>query len=221
MDLIKHIDDSIRWGEREVSKLNQDVLNIHGITSNKVRSLLNNICSIEGTYLEVGVFRGATCCSAIYNNDKLHAIGIDNFASPNLMPMGVSQKLASYLKQGLDVTPQENFIDNVKRFGDPDRLDIYKTDYTTFDYSQLPKLDIVFYDGDTKFHDQYVTLKKLIPQFSDKTILIMDDWNWDSGALYRIIDEEKLFVSHQKEIFTKGEDMEDFWNGIGIFLIEK
>jgi hypothetical protein len=49
----------------------------------------------------------------------------------------------------------------------------------------------------------------------------MDDWNWDSGALYRIIDEEKLFVSHQKEIFTKGEDMEDFWNGIGIFLIEK
>jgi len=188
MDLIKHIDDSIRWGEREVSKLNQDVLNIHVITSNKVRSLLNNICSIEGTYLEVGVFRGATFCSAIYNNDKLHAIGIDNFASPNLMPMGVSQKLASYLKQGLDVTPQENFIDNVKRFGDPDRLDIYKTDYTTFDYSQLPKLDIVFYDGDTKFHDQYVTLKKLITQFSDKTILIMDDWNWDSGALYRIID---------------------------------
>ena len=38
MDLVKHIDDSIEWGELEVSKLTQDILDIHGITSNKVRS---------------------------------------------------------------------------------------------------------------------------------------------------------------------------------------
>jgi hypothetical protein len=37
--------------------------------------------------------------------------------------------------------------------------------------------------GTLNFHDQYVTLKKLVPQFSDKTILIMDDWNWNSGAI--------------------------------------
>jgi hypothetical protein len=118
MDLIKHIDDSIHWGEREVSKLTQDILNIHGITSNKVRSFLNNICSIGGNFLEIGVFRGATFCSSIYGND-IHAIGIDNFASPNLTPMGVSQRLASYLKQGLDIPPQEDFLNNVKRFGNP------------------------------------------------------------------------------------------------------
>jgi hypothetical protein len=100
-------------------------------------------------------------------------------------------------------------------------LDVYKTDYTTFDYTQLPKLDIVFYDGDTRFHDQYVTLKKVIPQFNRQTILIMDDWNWDSGALYRIIEEDKLIVSHRRELFTDGEDMDSFWNGLGIFLIEK
>ena len=97
MDLIKHIDNSLEWGQLEVSKLTLDVMNIHGITSNKIRCFLNNICSIGGTYLEVGVFRGATFCSAIYGNE-VHAIGLDNFASPNLMPMGVSQKLASYLK---------------------------------------------------------------------------------------------------------------------------
>jgi hypothetical protein len=221
MDLIKHIDESIEWGNREVSKLNQDVLNIHGITSNKVRCFLNNLCSIGGTYLEIGVFRGATFCSSIYNNDNLHSIGIDNFASPNLMPMGVSQKLATYLKQGIDTPPQEDFLNNVKRFGKTEQIDVYKTDYTTFDYTQLPKLDIIFYDGDTKFHDQYVTLKKLIPQFSDKTILIMDDWNWNSGALDRVIHEEKLFVTHQREIYTSGEDMSDFWNGLGIFLFER
>ena len=51
MNLINHIDDSIEWGNHEVSKLNQDVIDIHGITSNKVRCFLNNICSIGGTYL--------------------------------------------------------------------------------------------------------------------------------------------------------------------------
>ena len=219
MDLINHIDKSTHWGEREVSKLTQDIMDIHGITSNKVRCFLNNICSIGGTYLEIGVFRGATFCSAIYQND-IHAIGLDNFASPNLMPMGVSQKLSTYLKKGIGIPPQEDFIKNVKQFGNPEQLDVYKTDYTTFDYDQLPKLDIVFYDGDTRFHDQYVTLKKIIPRFSEKTILIMDDWNWNSGALEKVIEEENLFVTHRREIYTSGEDMDDFWNGLGIFLIE-
>lgn len=219
MDLIKHIDESIHWGEKEVSKLTQDVMNIHGITSNKVRCFLNNICSIGGTYLEIGVFRGATFCSAIYQND-IHAIGLDNFASPNLMPMGVSQKLATYLKQRITISPQEDFLSNVKQFGNTEQLDVYKTDYTTFDYTQLPKLDIVFYDGDTRFHDQYVTLKKIIPQFSNQTILIMDDWNWNSGALEKVFEEENLFITHRRELYTSGEDMKDFWNGLGVFLIE-
>jgi hypothetical protein len=49
----------------------------------------------------------------------------------------------------------------------------------------------------------------------------MDDWNWNSGALDRVIHEEKLFVTHQREIYTSGEDMSDFWNGLGIFLFER
>jgi len=220
MDLIKHIEESLHWGEKEVSKLTQDVINIHGITSNKIRCFLNNICSIGGTYLEIGVFRGATFCSAIYQNN-IHAIGLDNFASPNLMPMGVSQKLASYLKRGIDIPPQEDFINNVKKFGNPEHLDIYKTDYTSFDYTQLPKVNIVFYDGDTRYHDQYTVLKKILPLFSEQTILIMDDWNWNSGAIDNLIKEENLIVTFKEEIFTQGEDMGSFWNGLGVFLIEK
>jgi hypothetical protein len=220
MNLSNHIDESIHWAELEVSKLTQDVMDIHGITSNKIRCFLNNICSIGGTYLEIGVFRGATFCSAIYGND-CHSIGLDNFASPNLMPMGVSQKLATYLKQNIEISPKDDFIQNVKKFGDIKKIDIYKTDYTTFDYNILPNIDIVFYDGDTRFHDQYVTLKKIASKLSKESILIMDDWNWNSGAFNRVVNEEKLIITHQREIFTDGEDMGDFWNGLGIFLIEK
>ncbi len=221
MDLIKHIDDSIEWGKLEVSKLTQDILDIHGITSNKVRCLLNNICNIDGAkYLEVGVFRGATFCSAIYGND-IFATGIDNFMSPNLMPRGISQKLGNYYKHNIDITPQEEFISNVKKYGDINKISVYKTDYQSFDFQSLTNYDIIFYDGETKFHDQYIALTNMLPIFSDETILIMDDWNWDSGALEKFLDNNHLHVLHSKELFTSGEDSQDFWNGLGIFLIGK
>jgi hypothetical protein len=221
MDLIKHIDDSIEWGKLEVSKLTQDILDIHGITSNKVRCLLNNICNIDGAkYLEVGVFRGATFCSAIYGND-IFATGIDNFMSPNLMPRGISQKLGNYYKHNIDISPQEEFISNVKKYGDINKISVYKTDYQSFDFQSLTNYDIIFYDGETKFHDQYIALTNMLPIFSDETILIMDDWNWDSGALEKFLDNNHLHVLHSKELFTSGEDSQDFWNGLGIFLIGK
>jgi hypothetical protein len=221
MDLIKHIDDSIEWGRLEVSKLNQDILDIHGISSNKVKCFLNNICNLDGaTYLEVGVFRGSTFCSAIYGND-ISSIGIDNFMSPNLTPKGVSQKIGNYYKHNIDILPQEEFLLNVKKYGDVKKISVYKTDYQTFDFKTLPNVDIIFYDGETKYHDQYVALTNLLPIFSKETILIMDDWNWNSGAFDKFVEDNNLFISHYREIFTSGEDRDDFWNGLGIFLIEK
>ncbi len=221
MDLIKHIDDSIEWGKLEVSKLTQEILDIHGITSNKVKCFLNNICNIDGaTYLEIGVFRGATFCSAIYGND-IYAIGIDNFMSPNLTPKGVSQKMGNYYKHNIDVLPQEEFLSNVKKFGDVDKISVYKTDYQLFDFKTLPSPDIIFYDGETKFHDQYIALKNILPIISNETIIIMDDWNWDSGAFEKFVDENNLLILHSRQLYTSGEDSSDFWNGLGIFLVSK
>ncbi len=221
MDLIKHIDDSIEWATLEVSKLNQEILDIQGITSNKVRCFLNNICNIDdATYLEVGVFRGATFCSAIYGND-IYSIAVDNFMSPNLTPKSVSQKIGNYYKHNIEIIPQEEFLHNVKRFGNTDKISVYKTDYQTFDFSTLSNVDIIFYDGETKFHDQYTALKNMLPIFSDETILIMDDWNWNSRAFDEFIANHKLHILHSKQIFTSGEDPDDFWNGLGIFLIGK
>lgn len=221
MDLVKHIDESIEWGRLEVSKLTQDILDIHGITSNKVKCFLNNICNIDNaTYLELGVFRGATFCSAIYGND-IYSIAVDNFMSPNLTPRGVSHKISNYYRHNIDIIPQEEFLDNVKRFGDVDKISVYKTDYQMFDFSPLSNVDIIFYDGETKFHDQYTALRNMLPIFSDETILIMDDWNWKNGALDQFIQDNNLFILHSKELFTSGEDPDDFWNGLGIFLIGK
>lgn len=220
MDYIKHIEDSIHWSDLEVSKLTQEIIDIHGLTSNKIKCFLNNVCDIDGaTYLEIGVFRGSTFCSAIYGND-IKAIGIDNWSSPFLMPSGVSQKMNFYIKdKGTD--PKEDFLNNAKKFGKQENLSVYRANYLDFDYSSLGEVNIVFYDGETKYYDQFTTIKKIIPQMSDNCILIVDDWNWDKNAIIDAIQEAGLFIHYQKNIITSGEDSKDYWNGLGIFLIGK
>jgi hypothetical protein len=36
-----------------------------------------------------------------------------------------------------------------------------------------------------------------------------------------VVEEENLIITHYREIFTNGEDMDSFWNGLGIFLFER
>lgn len=220
MNYIKHIEDSLYWAENEVSKLTLDIINIQGITSNKVKCLLNNICNIDdANYLELGVFRGSTFCSAIYGNN-IKATGIDNWSSPYLMPSGVSQKMSFYLRDQSN-DPKEEFLSNVKKFGNVENINAYRANYLDFDYSTIEPLDIIFYDGETKYYDQYTTIKKLIPHMSNKCILIVDDWNWQKEGAIKALEESDVFITYQKNIYTNGEDSKDFWNGIGIFLIEK
>lgn len=220
MDLINHIEQSIDWARKDVSKLTFDVLNIQGLSSDKVRFFLNNLCSIDDiTYLEVGVFRGSTFCSAMYGN-KIRAIGIDNWSSPFLTPKDDKHK-RNFLYRDKTSDPKEEFLDNVKKLRKRNIIEAYMSNYLTFDYSKIKPVDIVFYDGETKPYDQYDTIKKIIPIMSNSCILVVDDWNWPHESVLKAIEESGVNIRYQKNIYTKGEDLEDFWNGLGIFLLEK
>jgi hypothetical protein len=77
--LINHIERSLYFGEKEVSKLTEEIMQIEGLTSRKVKSFLNNLCGLEDcSYLEFGTYKGATFCAAIYNND-IKSTAVDNW----------------------------------------------------------------------------------------------------------------------------------------------
>lgn len=52
-------------------------------------------------------------------------------------------------------------------------------------------------------------------------IAIIDDYNWKEVQEGMIEVIKKYTVLYKKEIFTTGEDPEDFWNGLGIFILQK
>lgn len=220
MDLIEHIEKSLHWADLEVSKLRQDVLDIPGISSNKVKMFLNNLCSLpNSTYLEIGVYRGSTFCSAIYGND-VKAIGIDNWSAPFITPANPTHKMNSVYKQRTE-NPKDEFLNNVKKYGKVESIKVFRANYLDFDYTTIPQVDIIFYDGETKFFDRYNIMKKLISVMKNECIVIFDDWNWENDKALQSIKDSGLFIKYQKNIYTTGEDSKNYWNGLGIFVLQK
>ena len=41
------------------------------------------------------------------------------------------------------------------------------------------------------------------------------------GEALQSIKDSGLFIKYQKNIYTKGEDATDYWNGLGIFILQK
>lgn len=219
IDLIEHIEKSLHWSDLEVSKLTQDILDIPGISSNKVKMFLNNLCSLPNSkYLEIGVYRGATFCSAIYGND-IKAIGIDNWSSPFIKPANPNHKLGFYQQKSQN--PKDEFLNNVKKYANTKNVEAYMANYLDFDYSTIEPVDIIFYDGETKFYDRYNIIKKLLPVMKNECIFIFDDWVWENDKALQSIQDSGLFIKYQKNIYTNGEDPNDYWNGLGIFILQK
>ena len=62
-------------------------------------------------------------------------------------------------------------------------------------------------------------MSKLKHATEDYFILVIDDWNWEKRGILKGIQDFKYKCEYKKEIFTKGEDPKNFWNGLGIFIL--
>ena len=215
-DLINHIERSLYFGEKEVSKLTEEIMQIDGLTSRKVKSFLNNLCGSKGSsYLEFGTYKGATFCAAIYNND-IKSTAVDNWKDFELLP-------ASFPMWHRSVEPKSNpyeiFLKNIRKCG-INSIEIINQNYLSLAKDSIKtKSNIIFYDGEHQFKDQYAIMSKLKDFSSDTFILVIDDWNWEKRGILKGIQDFNYKQLYKKEIFTKGEDSKNFWNGLGIFIL--
>jgi len=197
----EHIDLSITKAELEKSKLTQDMLNITGWSSPKIKHFLNNVCSLPDiNYLEIGCWQGSTFISALYGNEIKAAVGIDNFS---------------------EFDGHQFFENNCKRF--LKKFTFINKDCFKVDLSTLPKFDIYFYDGCHTEEAQEKALTYFDPVLKDKCIILIDDWNWSfvqNGTL-KALQKLKYNIEYKIEFTNAGNDRTHWWNGLLIMLINK
>ncbi len=164
MNYIPIVEDSITKATQEISNMTKEILEMEGMSGKYTRHFYNNLCSIPNAkYLEIGVWKGSSFCSALCNNNMSSCLAIDNWSEFG--------------------GPKDEFIKNLDKVKGNNNVKFVEQDCFTIseeDRALLGKFNIFMYDGNHSEDAQYRALQHFLPCLEDEFIYIVDDWNWEA-----------------------------------------
>lgn len=185
--------------------LPDEIVNIEGFSSPKVRRLLNSLCAQPGAnYLEIGVHIGSTFIPALYGN-KARATCIDSWK----------------MFDGA----REQFRKNVDKFLPLRSIEIIDGDCWKVAKSKLHGgYNVYFYDGDHTREAQRKALIHFASTLAHQFVLLVDDCNWEEPReeTKKVINDLGWKVLYS--VLLPGAyngDAVGWWNGLYVGLIEK
>jgi hypothetical protein len=183
------------------SKINDKTMkSLMGLSSPKVRHLLNNLAAQSDTYLEIGSYLGGTLKAALCKNKHLYSVAIDNFS---LMP-----------------NKRQMFFDNTRNLN----FNFFEEDCFSMDITKIKKeIDLYFYDGEHSFESQYKALEYFYPILKDEFVYVCDDWAMKRipNATFTAAKALGLKVVENYNLLNESEANKDWWNGIGCIRFKK
>lgn len=212
MSYIDHLKKSIENATNHVSRIeeNSDVLKIDGMSSSKVRHLLNNVCSLDDArYLEIGAWKGSTLVSALYKNMHIKATCIENFSE--------------------FTGPRNEFITNTRNRiekGVMPNFQFVESDCFNLDLKLLSKKNIYFFDGGHTLDDHIKAFTYYNNVLDDEFICIVDDWNHKYDNVRRGTEEAFKQLSYNvlySQVLPArfNGDRDLWWNGIFAAVVKK
>lgn len=217
MNYIDHIENSFSKAKNEQSKINKEILDIEGMSGKLTRHFYNNLLNFnDARLLEIGVWKGSSTCSLMFKN-KAFITCIDNWSQFG--------------------GPKNEFISNIEKYKGNNIVEYFDTDCFEFNINKLTsKYNIYLYDGDHSYDSHFKALKEYLPVLDKTFIYIVDDWNWEEPrkATENAIKELQLKILYKFEIKLNENNMhthhmpdglnlasETWWNGIGVYILEK
>lgn len=187
----ERIERAIRLAESLTSDIPASIFAIKGYSDKQVRIFLHELVEETDSYLEIGVWHGATFAAAVSSNPRC-AIAIDNF----------SQFEGSI----------GSFRDNLKDY----RYEIWQTDcfaLTDEQKGSLGSINVYFYDGNHSREDQAKAVTYYSPLIAKRFILIVDDWNHPNVA--------NGTMDGLKDIKVLKSWTKSWWQGVWIGICER
>jgi hypothetical protein len=208
VSLIRHVMRSTSNADARKSQLTPAILQLEGMSSPKVRHLLNNLAARPGTrYLELGVWKGSTLVSALYQNATTApgAVAIDSWTAGDV---------------------QEACMRVCGQYLEPTAYRLYRADCFAIDPRQyIPQpINLFFYDADHSFESQLQALTHYDCVFDDLFVAVIDDWNDESvqdgtRAALELLDYQVLYEIELPARWNG--DLENWWNGLYVAVIRK
>jgi hypothetical protein len=214
------ITDSFHQAELDKSKLREFDRDLYGASGKKVKHAINNICSIKDnlTYLELGVYRGATLIAANFRN-TITTYAVDDFT--------IDQKEANPFNENSWSNPRFATEELIARYRSSDKLSnlitVIKEEATKVDLKNIPKkIDVLHYDLDEHHANLESVLRHYIPVLDKHTVLMVSNWNSKGvrNAYSRFSKTPGVEVEllNEKVSFTTA-DSDNWYNGFSVSLV--
>ncbi len=196
---------AIERADKLESKIDAEYMaTLQGLSSPRVRHLLNNLASGVNSFLEVGCYLGGTLKAAMYKND-IYAAAIDNFS----MSPGTRQQ----------------FYDNTKNL----KVDFFEEDSFSFNVKKIKKpIQLYFFDGCHSVDAQYKAVSHFLPAMADEFVMVIDDWDMNKvrvGTHTALLDYKIKPLEKYELQGASGQSEEarraGWWGGLVIFKIRK
>ena len=213
----KHIENSLNKANNYKSNIDNEVLNIDGMTGVKTRHLYNNLCSLDNIrYLEIGSWKGSSICSAMSNNN-ITCLCIDNWCK---FEGSGANDLKEYFGENINDTfsVKKEFINNFNKCKGSNNAKYIENNCWDICVNEIGKFNIYMYDGEHSEKSHFLALKYYLPCLDKEFIYIIDDWNWYSvqTGMYNSIIDNSCEIIYKTEIFTNDKQHPKWGNGEGI-----
>ena len=208
-DMTKHVVDCI--AKSGIPKVN---INISGLTSSRVQTLLNSLASKCGAYLEIGSYLGATASAVLYNN-PIKAYLIDKWEE---------QIQPSRDDIQTEANDYDTFVHNISSYVKSSDVRIFKQDMLSVNLREIDsKIDMFMYDGPHDAKSTADAIKYYWPALAKEAILIFDDANWETviEGVKNGLQEVEAQVVYEKMMLNSEENPREWWNGLYILVLRK
>ena len=210
------------------SKISERERELYGISSPRLKALINNICSKEGTnYLELGVFKGSTIISAAYGNLSTKLVGVENYKYDQNEPKRIAPEGTIWENMKTQLNS------NIKRYeelGVPvntNNITIIESDFQDVDWKSYPKFDVCFFDVVPADKETYKAFfEKTLSALSSEAVIIFSNYSNVKNA--KELDEIIADNSHKFDVIWKKQrvsgglsDHTHYQSGVLIIGIKK
>ena len=217
--LVQRVINAIDAAVDDNSNFNPVGYDVKGLSSTKVRHFLNNLCNHPGTiYVDAGCYMGSTLFAALMGNVDVKAYAIDDFSDEVVKPKRKD------LHGEFDVeNPVDEFVKNAETWFNTDcSVGFSIKPITEVVFNPQYKPQVIFYDASNHEPDMIANLEHIHEQADSSYILVVDDANFEGvvSATDKFL-EDKL-VAFKRLISTEiPEDVNDWWNGVYVVVVEK
>jgi hypothetical protein len=229
----KIVEVALDIGEKRVSKLQEHprLQELYGMTGLRTKHFLNSLLSSgDLTYLELGVYRGASLTCGLYKNPEVKAYAVDNWHLSPIDHPQIKYELDAEGKPTNKTIPWPNVklaaLDNLAKFT-PNKVTIIEKNFTDLKKSDIPNpVDITHLQPNPAVtKEQLISyLNTIYPLLQVTSVLIME---------YHILDHVKEAViswaeAKRLKIDSKFEKSSDslsntsaWYGGLGVYILTK